>query len=84
MPIEITPEMKKSFWKWLKNQPSWLKALIVALLAAIAVVSILIAPAGCTTAHNVTQSTSSASYRIGDTTVTEVTIRYEQVGKLQK
>lgn len=39
---------------------------------------------GCSTTHTVSQSSQSSSYIKGDTTVTEVTIKYEQIGKAEK
>lgn len=65
----------------MKTWPKWAKELVKAITTAILAAIGTIFATSCTTAHNVSQSSTSTSYIKGDTTVTEVKITYEQIGK---
>lgn len=63
--------------KWLKE---FVKAVITAALAALGTIF----ATSCSTAHTVVQSSQQSQYVRGDTTVTELSIKYEQIGSMKK
>lgn len=74
----VTSEDKVKIWELTPKGVKW--AIIVG-LTAIGVIYLL---SSCQTTHAVGQSVSQTEYVKGDTTVKEISIKYEQTGKMQR
>lgn len=66
------------------KMPNWLKEVLKAIAYALLAITGTIYATSCSSAHTVIQSSQQSQYVKGDTTVTELSIKYEQVGKIQK
>lgn len=73
----------KEIIKWFLDNGAVKQAFWIAVAAGAATI-IMMLTQGCTSTHNVVQSSQSTMYKRNDTTVTEVKITYEQVGRVQK
>ncbi len=59
---------------------TWIHRIATIVLWIVYLLSLVLGASACRTTHVVSQSTTSETFRRGDTTVTSVSIRYEQVG----
>lgn len=73
--------MKTFFANLVSSLKGWK---LVTVLIAIIIAWLIFSLSSCSTSHMVRQTSTSESYVRGDTTVTSVTIKYEQVGESSK
>lgn len=73
--------MRELFARLVGQLSGW--KLVVILLACV-IAFVVVSLSSCASQHVVKQSSTSESFIRGDTTVTSVTIRYEQLGSTSK